>query len=921
MVVRERLSMDKDWSFHLGEVPYQLGKSHHEVYTFAKAGGIQGPAGMEWNDNEWETVQLPHDWSYKQDFDRVNGVPSSGYKPRGIGWYRKKFKLDEADNGKQLLLEFDGIASKSTIYFNGSVLKRHVTGYTSFAVDISDYAHYGDRPNLLAVKVDAAEPEGWWYEGAGIYRHVWLTKKSAVHIDYRGVWVRPEKVRETEWMTHVETTLENEAEQTTAFTLHTTIKDAHDQIVTEVYSSGTIDAYSKAVMVQGLPIRDPQLWDVDAPHLYSLHSELMINETLVDCTTTAYGYRTIRICPDQGFFLNERPLKLKGTCNHQDHAGVGVAVPDGLQEYRIRRLKDMGSNAYRSAHHNPTPELLDVCDRLGMLVMDENRNFDSSTEGLSQLEDMVTRDRNHPCVIMYSLFNEEPLQSTPNGRKMFKRMYRTVKRLDPDRPVIGAMNGGVMEDEGAADVMDITGINYMEWSYDKFKQKHPNQPMIGSETISAFSTRGEYKNDTVRQIFDSYDQEKAPWGATARDGWKAIATRDYMMGTFVWTGFDYRGEPTPYEWPSISTHFGIMDTCGFPKDAYYLYQAFWLDEPVLHMVPHWNWQGQEGKPIRIMTHTNCDEVVLYVNGRQIGKKSIDIYEQAEWEVPYEQGTVRMEGYRDGELVKVTEVETTEEAATLQLVPQKLALNGDGRDAIAVNVHAIDAAGRFVPTDQRKVTFKVSGSGRILGVGNGDPNGHEADDATERSLFNGCCQVILQSEVGYEDIVLHAKADGMEEVRLNILINEVSEAPYVPTLNERYVNEWFVTQEASSKRRDPHAVMNPTDMNSWEKVNVSYGALNMLKGADGYVLFRNQLTLSEEECSRKPRLLFHSVGGQAEFYMNQALRQEVNASWPTEVEILLDDLSPNVPIELTVLVRIESDMMFPGLCGAVSLRCD
>lgn len=919
MVLRERLSMDKDWSFHLGEVPYQPGKSHHEVYSFAKAGGIQGPVGMEWNDNHWEIVQLPHDWSYKQDFDRVNGVPSSGYKPRGIGWYRKKFKLEEADNGKQLLLEFDGIASRATIYFNGSVLKRHFTGYTSFTVDISDRAYYGDHPNILAVRVDALEPEGWWYEGAGIYRHVWLTKKSAVHIAHHGVWVRPEKVNDADWLTHVETTVENENEQTTAFTLHTRIMDAKRQLITESHSSGTIEAYSKATVTQPLPIENPLLWDVDAPHLYTLESELSVNGATVDSTVTTYGYRTIRICPDQGFFLNEKPLKLKGTCNHQDHAGVGVAVPDGLQEYRIQRLKEMGSNAYRCAHHNPTAELLDACDRLGMLVMDENRNFDSSSEGLTQLEDMVRRDRNHPCVIMYSLFNEEPLQGTPVGRKMFKRMYRTVKQLDPARPVLGAMNGGVMEDEGAADVMDITGINYMEWSYDKFKEKHPQQPMIGSETVSAFSTRGEYVNDPIKQRFNSYDQERAPWGATVRQSWKDIATRDYMMGTFVWTGFDYRGEPTPYEWPSINTHFGIMDTCGFPKDAYYLYQAFWRDEPILHILPHWNWRGQEGELIQIMTHTNCDEVMLYINGKSISKQSIDRYEQAVWEVPYEPGVVRMEGYRNGELVKVTEVETTEEATTLQLVPQKKTLDGDGRDAIAVNVYAIDAQGRFVPTDQRKITFDVSGSGQILGVGNGDPNCHEADNASDRSLFNGCCQVILQSDVGKEQLVLRASADGMEDVHLVIPVLEAPVPPSVPTIKERYVNEWFVTQELTADRRDPHIPFDPTDMNSWEKVDVSYGALNMLKGTDGYVLFRNQITLSEEEGSLQPRLHFHSLGGQAEIYVNHVLRQEVHAEWPMEVELLLDEVGLDEPIAITVLIQVEADMQFPGICGPVSLR--
>ncbi|BFT71131.1 beta-galactosidase GalA [Paenibacillus sp. P36] len=918
--VRQRFSMDKDWLFHLGEVDVPANKSHNSIYGRAKAGGAIGPAGMEWNDSTWQTVQLPHDWSYQQPFDRENGVPNFGFKPRGIGWYRKKFRLPAEDLGKQLTLGFDGIATEASIYLNGSLLERNFSAYTSFTVDISDRAYYGDRPNVLAIRVDATEAEGWWYEGAGIYRHVWLTTKLPLHMAERGVWVRPEKINDTLWQTHIETVVGNELEHDVHYTLTTYIQNAKNDVIQKARTESKCAAGSKNTVVQKLNVINPAIWDIDTPNLYQVHSVLTVEGKLYDTTVTSFGYRTIRICPDEGFFLNEQPLKLKGTCNHQDHAGVGVALPDGLQEYRIRRLKEMGSNAYRAAHHNPTPELLDICDRLGMLVMDENRNFETSGEGLRQLENMVTRDRNHPCVVFYSLFNEEPHQGTPIGRRMVKRMMRTVKRLDPTRPVLGALNGGVMEDDGTADILEITGFNYMHASYDKFKAKHPAQPIIGSETVSAFSTRGNYLGDSIKQVFDSYDQEKAPWGATVREAWQAVATRDFVMGTFVWTGFDYRGEPTPYEWPSINTHFGIMDTCGFPKDAYYLYQAYWLDEPILHMLPHWNWQGREGQPIKVMTHTNCEEVSLYVNGQFISREHVDLYKQLEWEVPYEPGIVRMEGYNNGQLVNVTEVATTGETASLRLELQKPYLYGDGKDAIAVNLYAIDAQQRFVPTDSRFVTFTLSGSGKILGVGNGNPNCHEADAAQARSLFAGCCQLIVQSVPGSDPIVLRAEAAGLAPMTWVIPVKETAESPYIPSVKETYVNDWHVTQEPYRERPDPLMIMDPTDMNTWEKVDVSYGALNMLKGISGYVVFRSQLRLSEQERSSSATLLFNEIEGDVEIYADMELLLVASLVEPTTLEIPLRevDLNGKNAITLSVLVHMTKQMSKPGISGSVCL---
>jgi len=917
--MRERLSMNKDWLFHLGEIGGKVSSTHDVIYGQAKAGGLKGPAGIEWNDNGWDTVQLPHDWSYQLPFDREQGIADFGYKQRGIGWYRKKFFLTEADKAKQLMLHFDGIATHATIYFNGSVIERNFCGYTSFSVDITDRAFFGERPNVLSVRVNAEESEGWWYEGAGIYRNTWLTKTDKLFITPRGIWVNPKKLDSEQWQTAVETTIRNEREHSASFTIVSTIIDPEQNVVAEQKTQGSIEANTEETLQQAISVTNPLLWDIDHPHLYTLKSTIEYEGQVIDEVTTSFGYRTIRICPDTGFYLNERRIKLKGTCNHQDHAGVGVALPDELHSYRIQRLKEMGSNAYRAAHHNPAPELLDACDRLGMLVMDENRNFDSSPEGLKQVENMVTRDRNHPSVIMYSLFNEEPLQGTPIGRKMFNRMKQTVQQLDPTRPVLGAMHGGVLEDEGSATLMDVTGFNYMNKAYEGFRAKYPKQPLIGSETVSAFSTRNTYQSNTALQVFDSFDTERASWGNTVRESWKTIHTNDYIMGTFVWTGFDYRGEPTPYEWPSVSTHFGIMDTCGFPKDAYYLYQAFWLDRPVLHIVSHWNWQGKEGMPIKVMTHTNCDEVAVYVNGRLIDRQAIDLYEQHTWQIPYEPGTLTMEGYINGELVATAHKETTGEVAALRIEPHKSVLLGDGRDALVINVHAIDEQGRFVPDANDPVHFELQGCAKLLGCGNGNPNSHESDIDTSRQLFNGSLQLIVQSLVGEGELKLSLHGESIAAQQLVIPVVTSKELPYVPSARDLYINDWHVTQEPQLEKPDPNAEVDLTDMNTWEKIDVSFGFRESLKNKSGYVVYRTQFERELVDFNRSPQLLFQAIGGDVEIYMNGKLQFKQDMEWNNEIIVPFEDETDNDKITVTILVRIGPKMYSPGVNGAVSLR--
>jgi beta-galactosidase len=518
----------------------------------------------------------------------------------------------------------------------------------------------------------------------------------------------------------------------------------------------------------------PHLWSPDDPYLYHLDSIVRANGSDVDRVSTPFGIRTIRFDKDDGFFLNGQRVEIKGVCDHQDHAGVGSAIPDRLNAWRLEQLKKYGVNALRTSHNPPTPELLDAADRLGILVMDENRLIGSSPEILSQLTRLVARDRNHPSVIMWSLGNEEPEQSTPRGARIGATMARTVKALDPTRPVTFASNAH-NSDTGIHTVLDLRGFNYKNISdIDKYRAEHPNQILFGSEEASTVSTRGIYANDPVRTYVSAYDVNRPNWGATAEDWWSFYDARRWLAGGFVWTGFDYRGEPTPYSWPSINSHFGILDTCGFPKDIAFYYQAWWTNDPVLHVFPHWNWAGREGQPIDVWAFSNLEAVELKLNGRSLGRHVVPKDGHVEWKVPYQAGTLEALGFRNGRTVKTERIETTGPAARVVLSADRTTIDADGRDVAIVAVSAVDAQGRVVPIAGDLVRFALDGGGRIIGVGNGDPASHEPDkyldpSAWQRHLFNGYAQVIVQAGHAPGALHLRATADGLQPADLQLTL--------------------------------------------------------------------------------------------------------------------------------------------------------
>ncbi len=769
---RERLLLDAGWRFHLGHASdsaKDFGFGNGGA-TFAKQGRLAAPAAVNFNDSSWQTVDLPHDWAVELPFVDPPGVNAHGAKPLGrsypetsIGWYRRVFDVPSSDLGRRLSIEFDGVFRDAVVAINGHFIAQNMSGYAPFHFDISDYANYGGK-NTLLVRADATLGEGWFYEGAGIYRHVWLTKTDPVHVGHWGTFVRSE-VSANSARVGIATDVCNEGDIEKRCRLTSSILDSAGAVVATVRSDELmIAAGGERRFDQQATVNQPKLWSIEQPNMYKLVTVVEAGGVEVDRYETPFGIRTFRFDPEQGFFLNGNPVKIKGTCNHQDHAGVGSALPDRIHVYRIEWLKEMGSNAYRTSHNPPAPELLDACDRLGMIVIDETRMASSSNEGLSQLERMIRRDRNHPSVVAWSLLNEEPIQGSENGARIVATMKRLANRLDPTRPVVAAMDNSW--GRPVTSVIDIQGFNYRDPQMAGFHEKFPLKPIIGTESGSTVSTRGVYENDKAKGYVSAYDVNFPYWASTAETWWKIHAEHRYIAGGFVWTGFDYRGEPTPYAWPCISSHFGILDTCGFPKDNFYYYKAWWRPEPLLHLFPHWNWSGKEGEEVEVWAHSNLDRVELFVNGRSIGSQDVPRNSHVSWKVKYEAGAIEARGYKGTQQVLTSRRETTGEPFALVLRPDRARISADGEDVSMVAAEIVDAQGRQVATADREITFAVAG-GRLIGVGNGDPSSHEPDKADKRRAFNGLCMAIVQSGRYAGEMKIDASSPGLRGASVTV----------------------------------------------------------------------------------------------------------------------------------------------------------
>ncbi len=794
---RKKISLDRDWKFAFGHAANPGKDFNYSIQTiFAKAGGAAKTAiDARFNDSSWRVLNVPHDWAVELPFVNVAhpDVTSHGYKPVGglfpetsIGWYRKHFSVAATDSGKRFQLQFDGVFRDANFWINGFFLGNNKSGYVGVNYDVTDFINF-DKENVITVRVDATQYEGWFYEGAGIYRHVWLNVFPESHITTDGIFAHATIVNDKANLT-VETTIANTENKSASLSVGVYVHDREGKrIATAKEQKFTLPFSGEKTVIQTISLNNPMRWSLENPYLHRIVVELKKEGKVIDQQVLRFGFRTIEVRTN-GVFLNGKHIKIKGTNNHQDHAGIGSALPDYMQYYRISLLKDMGSNAYRASHNAPTPELLDACDSLGMLVLDEQRLLNSSAEYMDQFERLVKRDRSRTSVFMWVIGNEEGwIHTTSQGRRIALTYLQKLKQLDPTRTATYAADLPNVY-QGVNEVMPVRSFNYRQFAVADYHRDHPHQPLLGTEMGSTVTTRGEWTKDTIRGYVPDQDITAPWWASTAETWWKLAAPNDFWLGGFVWTGFDYRGEPTPYQWPNINSHFGIMDMCGFPKNIYYYYQSWWTDKDVLHISPHWNWQQQRGKPIEVWVNSNADSVELFLNGKSQGMQTMPRYGHLKWTVNYAAGKLEAIGWKKGKQLKA-KVETTTQPVEVVLTPYKTTVMADGKDVSVINISVVDKEGREVPDANNRIRFFIEGDAKIIGVGNGDPSSHEADICTEgaweRSLFNGKAQLIIQAGDTPGIIKLEARAAGMQSGTTDIVTVSTQSAGTF-TIDPRYV---------------------------------------------------------------------------------------------------------------------------------------
>jgi beta-galactosidase len=775
---REKLLFDFNWRFFQGHGSdpardLDFGKSQGD---FAKTGDFKF-ALAKFDDTSWRSLNLPHDWAVELPFVNDKELESHGYKPLGrkypetsVGWYRRVFDVAKNEQGRRFFLDFDGAFRRALIFCNGNFIGRNDNGYAPFRFDLTDFLFYGEK-NCITVRMDAAFGDGWFYEGAGIYRHVWLTKTDALHLGQWDTVVRTEVVG-SDANVKLSTVVKNSGSAAENCRVRWQILDGSGKAVATVDSpTAEVAADGKQIFSANAKIAHAALWSTEEPNLYYTVASVETGGNTRDRDHTMFGVRTVAFDAERGFFLNGKKTPIQGTCNHQDHAGVGAALPDHLQDFRVEVLKGMGCNSVRTSHNMPTPEWVEACARGGVLMLCETRLMSSNEEGLAQLEKMVKRYRNNPAVFLWSMGNEEwVLQSNEIGPQIIRTMQDRAHELDPTRLCTAAVNGAYDKALPAASMpatLEVMGFNYNLAAVDKYRAAHPHQPAIGTETASTISTRGVYATDKLRNWLSAYDVNHTDWSELAEEWWTFYAARPWLSGGFAWTGFDYRGEPTPYSWPSVNSQFGIVDMCGFPKDNYFYYKAWWGKEPLLHLFPHWNWAGKEGEEISVWVHSNLESVELFCNGQSLGSKKVEPLHHLEWKVKYTPGFIEARGSKDSKVVLTAKRETTGAPAKIRLIPHRTEIAADGEDVAIVRVEAVDSEGRPVPTADNFIRFKVSGEGALIGLGNGDPNCQESDKGTERSLFNGLAQAILQASKKPGALTIEATSRKLEATSLTI----------------------------------------------------------------------------------------------------------------------------------------------------------
>ena len=779
--IRTVESFNKNWKFFLGNDSLAIGES--------------------FDDSQWRKLNLPHDWSIEGQFSKDNPCKTDGGAlPTGIGWYRKSFVLPLEAAQKHIFIDFDGVYRNSEVWINGHYLGKRPYGYSSFRYELTPWLKFGNISNIIAVKVDNSEqPNSRYYTGSGIYRNVWLVTVNAIYIDHWGTFVTTPSISTDSATVRLKIRLQNDGKDARV-NIKTIIYNAEGKEIASTNNSPSVPKDSALILQQEFKITKPELWSTEKPYLYKAVSIVSQKSKIIERYETPFGIRYFNFDTQKGFSLNGKSFKILGVCNHHDLGALGAAVNTRAMERQLEILKGMGCNAIRTAHNPPAPELLDLCDRMGFLVMDEafdmwKRKKNKKDYHLewnqwykTDLEDLVLRDRNHPSVFMWSIGNEIGEQFDSTGTTMAKELVGLVKSLDTTRPVTTALTENEPERNfiWKSGALDVLGFNYKEGAYADLPKRFPGQKFLSTETMSVFSTRGHYDmpSDSIRlwprdsktpftdgnkdYTVSAYDHVMAYWGSTHEKTWNIIKKLDHMAAMFVWSGFDFLGEPIPYPWPARSSYYGIIDLCGFPKDTYYLYQSEWTNKPVLHLFPHWNWEP--GKTVDVWAYyNNADEVELFLNGRSLGikqKKGDEMHVM--WRVLYQPGLLKAISRKQGQPVLSTEIKTAGKPVKIELMADRSNIKSDSTDLSFITIKVTDSDGNLVPNADNMINFKISGEGSIAGVDNGYQASMEPFKANYRKAYNGMCLAIVQSNGKPGKITLEASSEGLKGAVLNII---------------------------------------------------------------------------------------------------------------------------------------------------------
>jgi beta-galactosidase len=790
---------DFDWKFTKGDIP--------------------NASKNDFDDSKWQQIDIPHDWAISDALSKDNPTGNSGgFATGGVGWYRKYFTLSKSDTSSMVSLEFGGVYENSEVWINGHYLGKRPFGYISFAYDITPYLNL-DGENVLAVRVDnSKQPSARWYSGCGIYRHVWLVKTGKLHIARHGIYATTPVVTQDSSVVKVRSKIQNDYGELKQFNLVNEIYSHRNELVARLESPTELLGNETKELVQELTVINPELWSPGNPTLYKLKTILRSEKTTFDEQETNIGIRYFTFSADSGFTLNGERMKLQGVNNHSDLGALGAALNNRVLERRLEILKDMGCNAIRTAHNPPCKELLDMCDRMGFMVMDEafdewleswpfvkEKNHEGKAEygyhlhfnewAEKDLAELIRRDRNHPSIIIWSVGNEIPDACFEVGNGRLKKIMDVVRKEDPTRPITcGITHMHLANESGFASLLDITGYNGGGGScfmYEKDHKTYPERKFIATEVPHSFQTRGVYRtqswyrgenplggiikvsNLSDKEVFanvskyysSSYDNAMVRIGA--RDSWRRTRDLPYMSGEFRWTGFDYLGESL-MGWPARFWNYGIIDMCGFPKDTYYFYQSQWTQEPMVHILPHWNWEGKEGIEIPVVAYSNCEIVELFLNGKSLGEKQMGDKMDLVWQIPYEPGTIEAKGKKSGKIVCVKEVSTAGSPAKIQLLIDRKTITADGQDVVHIEINIQDDNNRFVPYASNKLNFKLEGDATIIAVDNGDPMSQESFTGNSRKAFNGKCLVILRSTKMKGEFTFQAESDGLEMAKVTVV---------------------------------------------------------------------------------------------------------------------------------------------------------